>query len=350
MIDEANELDFVEWVQSWGTGWESFMKLISELGNPLWYVLVVAVVYWCINPRVGLRFGLFIFLSGAINEPLKQLAGSARPFWLSREVVTFGPGSNAFGMPSGHSQVGSIAWAYLIGSFGRRWIPAGLAVAVLIGVSRIYLGQHFPSQVLAGWTVGALLFYAMFRLENRFLAWFTTKPTTTQFALVGAAAAALLLAGATAISLRSGWDVPVDWIANAEGRLEDDEQLEPVDGSAIAAGVGAFAGAALGAVLANAQNAIRSAPNLSKRLLRLPVGTVVVVLSVAALSALLALPGLNSDARPMELVREFAFTFAIFGSIIGLAPIAFTRLSLTPELPEPTMQSKAERRDDPNLR
>ena len=329
MIDETNELSFVEWVQGWGTGWESFMKLLSELGNPLWYVLVIAVVYWCINPRVGLRFGLFIFLSGAINEPLKQLAGSARPFWLSREVVTFGPGSNAFGMPSGHSQVGSVAWAYLIGSFGRRWIPVGVAIGALIGVSRIYLGQHSPSQVVAGWIIGGLLLYVMLRFEDQFLAWFTAKPVATQFALVVAAATALLLAGAAAIGLRSGWDVPADWIANAEGRLEEGERLEPVDGAAVAAGVGAFAGAALGAVLANSQNAIKSAPNLTKRLLRLPLGIVVLVVSVAALSAILALPGLNSDARSMELAREFTFTFTIFGSIIGIAPLAFARLSLT---------------------
>lgn len=331
MIDEANELNFVEWVQGWGSGWESFMKLASELGNPLWYVLVVAVVYWCIDPRVGLRFGLFIFLSGAINEPLKQLAGSPRPFWLSREIVTFGPGSNAFGMPSGHSQVGSVAWAYLISSFGRRWIPLGVGVGALIGLSRIYLGMHFPSQVVAGWIIGALLLYLMGHFEDRFLAWFNAKPVATQFGLAGAATTALLLAGAAAIAVRSGWNVPPDWITNAEGRLDEGEELRPVDGAGTAAGVGAFAGAALGAVLANARNAIEPAPDMTKRLLRLPVGIVVMVVSVAAVSAVLALPGLSSDARPMELFREFAFTFAIFGSIIGIAPLVFARLSLTHE-------------------
>ena len=103
---------------------------------------------------------LFTFLAGSFNEILKRAFNAPRPFWVSNTVESVGEGSTAFGMPSGHS-VGALAWLLIPIRVHRRWLWIAFGiVAVMIGLSRISLGAHFPSQVLVGWIVGGLILYA----------------------------------------------------------------------------------------------------------------------------------------------------------------------------------------------
>ena len=108
MINESTELDFVEWFQGLD-GLDGIMEFFSQLGNPLLYVLIVALLFWCIDSGLGQRMALFSFAAGSMNEVLKRAFSAPRPFWVSSDVQSIGEGSTAFGMPSGHS-VGALAW------------------------------------------------------------------------------------------------------------------------------------------------------------------------------------------------------------------------------------------------
>jgi hypothetical protein len=72
-----------------------------------------------------------------------------------------------YGMPSGHAQLSAVVWGTIADAFERPqlWIVAILMTG-LIGFSRIYLGVHFPVDVLAGWLVGALLLVANLGLHR----------------------------------------------------------------------------------------------------------------------------------------------------------------------------------------
>jgi hypothetical protein len=75
-------------------------------------------------------------------------------------------------MPSGHSTSAALIWP-LIAHWARKrwaWVVAVL-LAFLIGFSRIYLGAHFPLQVLAGWALGALLFAIYLGVHLSLVAW-----------------------------------------------------------------------------------------------------------------------------------------------------------------------------------
>ncbi len=77
------------------------------------------------------------------------------PYWLSQEVIALASQEN-FGLPSGHAQNALSVWGLLAASSSRRWAWPVVAVLVfLIGLSRIYLGVHFPTDVLGGWLVAA---------------------------------------------------------------------------------------------------------------------------------------------------------------------------------------------------
>ena len=90
--------------------------------------------------------------TAAVTDALKQVAGRERPDALGALVDL--PPSASF--PSGHASgafaVATVVWLLA----GRRWGAVALAVAVAIACSRVWLGVHYPSDVVAGAALGAL--------------------------------------------------------------------------------------------------------------------------------------------------------------------------------------------------
>ena len=135
------------------------MKGLTFLGSEPFFLLLFPFLYWCLDSRLGLRLALISFLSGYLNHALKQAFAQPRPF-------TLAPGIDlvreyGYGLPSGHAQGAVVLWGLLAWQARRRWVwvPAA-ALMLAVGVSRVYLGVHFPTDVLGGWLAGALLLAA----------------------------------------------------------------------------------------------------------------------------------------------------------------------------------------------
>jgi undecaprenyl-diphosphatase len=97
---------------------------------------------------------------GALSTFLKSLFVRARP-----EVVEHLVGTNSTSFPSGHAMNSAIAYLTLAVLLARAetsralriyLVSAAIALTLLVGFSRLYLGVHWPSDVAAGWIVGAL--------------------------------------------------------------------------------------------------------------------------------------------------------------------------------------------------
>lgn len=153
----------------------------------LTYVLVfVGPVLWREKKReLGFDVVVLIIISDLVVEGLKLLFMRERPFAVLTDVhtISWGPFTTAtsYAFPSGHASR-AFAMATLI-AFGtrRRWGATVLVLAGLVGLSRIYLGLHWPSDVLAGAVVGVALALVMrwvatrdnayVRVRNRAVAW-----------------------------------------------------------------------------------------------------------------------------------------------------------------------------------
>jgi undecaprenyl-diphosphatase len=141
------------------------LRLITELGST-WAVSGVALIAFAfaaaIGPwRHGLAGALTILLASIGNSLLKVTMARERPDLLEPVIVEHG-----FSFPSGHSALGMVAYGVLAVLVSRSRLPRGARVVLvtllgalvgLIGLSRIWLGVHYPTDVLAGWIAGGVV-------------------------------------------------------------------------------------------------------------------------------------------------------------------------------------------------
>jgi membrane-associated phospholipid phosphatase len=150
-------LNFIRAVQSVrGPVLDAVFVAITFLGEEGFFFVLLPLILWCVDFAFGARLAFFFFLSTLINSAAKGLLGHPRPFDLAPEVRVYRAGG--YGLPSGHSQTAVILWGAIASYARKRWAWAvAIVLMVLIGFSRVYLGVHFPTDVLGGWALGAVL-------------------------------------------------------------------------------------------------------------------------------------------------------------------------------------------------
>ena len=148
-----------------------FLVITSRLGY-LWGVMpldAIILVLLVVRRRFrdGLFFGISVMGSAMLNIVAKNYFARMRPdLWLSITPET------TYSFPSGHAMGSTtLGMAVIILCWPTRWRWPALTVSVifvlLVGVSRVYLGVHYPSDILAGWTAAIAWTFGMYILVDR---------------------------------------------------------------------------------------------------------------------------------------------------------------------------------------
>lgn len=159
-----------------GVGIEEAMRDLTALGGVFLTTLVsvLAVGYFLLDarPRAALLLGAIIALGVGVVFAIKFGVDRPRPDLVPHAMHALSPS-----FPSGHAATAAVVYLS-VGALLARALPRlrlrvfALSVAVLItlgvGVSRIYLGVHWPTDVLAGWTIGAVWALAGWLVERDF--------------------------------------------------------------------------------------------------------------------------------------------------------------------------------------
>jgi membrane-associated phospholipid phosphatase len=186
-------LDFIRTVQLvHGPVLDGLFKAITFLGEEDFFIVLLPLVLWCVDFSSGVRLAVVFLTSTYVNDGLKSLFAHPRPFELDPTVKLHEAGG--YGLPSGHSQSAVIAWGTIAAEFRKRWLwIVAVTLMVLIGFSRIYLGVHFPTDVLGGWAVGVGSLMLYLTVGPHVEAWLKGSEISTQLLLAVLLPTALLL-------------------------------------------------------------------------------------------------------------------------------------------------------------
>jgi membrane-associated phospholipid phosphatase len=300
------------------------MQFFSFLGNEEFFLIVMPIFLWCINMSVGLRLGFLSLIGGNLNAVFKLVFHAPRPYWIDPGVHAYVT-ETSFGIPSGHAQNSTSVWGGLAKSYKERWLWIVSILAVFfIGLSRLYNGVHFPTDVLAGWVIGALVLWIYIISEKKVISWLLSKSLNVQlfWALVFSLFF-ILLASLAKISL-GAWTLPQLWVANASAAAPGSPPITPLSLSGIISDAGALFGVAAGAILL---------PSWGGYIVKGPAGKLALRFFVGLIGVLAIWRGLDLILPGGEDLLGFSLRYLRYAAtgfwISGLAPVLFIRLHLS---------------------
>ncbi len=144
------------WAQSFRNGFlDLFFRGVTLLGEEEFYLLFLPLIYWCVDKGIGIGLAYVSLSSVYLNSVLKLIFRIPRP---SDPRIVHLWTANDPSFPSGHAQDAVANWGYLAARFRRRAFTALAAVLILlIAFSRLYLGVHYPQDLVGGLLAGVVL-------------------------------------------------------------------------------------------------------------------------------------------------------------------------------------------------
>ena len=155
------DMQIIDVIQSGSAAWlTNTAKLLTHGGDSLTIALATALLVCGLLYYSRRRDALAVLFAvggaGVINYILKLFFQRARP-----DAITALVHENSFSFPSGHAMGSSaLAFALIIMLWRTKWrwfaVVIGALCIPLIGFTRVYLGAHYPSDIIAGWCVSAI--------------------------------------------------------------------------------------------------------------------------------------------------------------------------------------------------
>lgn len=169
----AWELTLIRVLQKMSCGFMDFMNIaFTYLGDEIFFLVVAVVLFWCIDKKFAYKFMNVYLLSVAVNEGVKTIVKRARPYTVDG-IASIGSKTDGYSFPSGHSQsIANIStqinMKYNADKLLRKiFLPLGIGLTVIVMFTRMYLGQHFLTDVIVGAALGiglAVVFSYLYEL------------------------------------------------------------------------------------------------------------------------------------------------------------------------------------------
>lgn len=316
-------IPIIEWFQNLGDGWLLPMDFFSFLGTENFIMLIMPVLFWCYDASLGFRLGLALLVSNGVNGIFKIAFGWPRPYWISDKIKALSA-ETSFGIPSGHSQNAVVLWGRLAAALKRPLITIICVTLILfISASRLYLGVHFPTDVLGGWLIGILLVIIFVVLDRPVGEWLRKKSFHTKMALALILPLSILTVGILVTTATNNRSIPQEWIQAAQLATPDADPIDPQSPEGIISGTGSLLGLCVGYLYLLRWGRFDASGTLRKRIARYVLGVCGVVIIFFGLR--LIFPHDNSLlAYALRFIRYAAVGFWV--SYLG--PRVFVSLKL----------------------
>jgi hypothetical protein len=196
-----------------------------------------------------------------------------------------------------------------------------ILLIALIAISRLYLGVHYPNDVLMGLLAGSILVWLLVRFEKPVLDWFLSQKLWSQITVLLGAVLLLVAFGFAALQLQKNIPVPEAWLAQIQ-EADPGNTGHPYNLEGMISSSGTLFGIMLGSVFLFRRGGLKKSTGLQQAVLRYLTGTIVLVLLYVSLRML------HFDNHWADNIYRF-LRYSILGFWVSCgAPLIFERLKL----------------------
>lgn len=164
------QLNFLYFIQeARGPLVDLLFRFLNFFDSDHFEIFLVAFIWIGCSVKWGRRIAFLLIANGLVNYAGKELFGMPRPFHYDPSLALVE--ASRYGLPSGGAQLTFLLGSLLIYYWKHKWAwPLGISYILIISFSRLFLGVHFPADVLAGWILASLIFlifsYAVVPIEG----------------------------------------------------------------------------------------------------------------------------------------------------------------------------------------
>ena len=186
----AAEFTFLKMLENMRTGFfNNFFEFITILGEETVYIVLICAIYFMFNKKIAQKLFFIASTSIGVNFVIKNFVKLPRPFADGKITCVRPETATGYSFPSGHTQIASTCTSALAFVFKKKWtVIFAIIATLLVGFSRIYLGAHFPTDVIVGAILGIVLAYMLNKLhdkvKNTYKLYVITAIIATVFAII----------------------------------------------------------------------------------------------------------------------------------------------------------------------
>ena len=163
------ELNIIRAIQSIANPFlDGLFQFITMFGEEAILIPLIAVIYWAFNKKMGEYIAYASLTSVLVNGAIKDIFKAKRPIGepgiRSLRIET----ATGYSFPSGHTQGTASFWGAIAIYLKKNYMYGISAlIIVLVAISRLYLGVHYPKDVLFGAIFGILTSFITYKLFNK---------------------------------------------------------------------------------------------------------------------------------------------------------------------------------------
>lgn len=318
---QQSGIALIQALQTFSPALDGVMNFFSFLGRIEFYLLILSFIYWAIDKRLGFRLVVILVTISLLGGTLKLLLHQPRPYWLGGVKAL--SNDTGYGIPSGHAYSSAAVWGYLAYRLKKAWLwIVVVAVVLLIGLSRMYLGVHFPHDVVAGWLFGAVMVSVFVKSEGAVATTAKQWSVMAQIAIGFGISLIFSAVGPLVQVLLSGTPDPAAWAGPAS------QARDPSYSFLLG---GALFGTLSGHVLMKQFAPFDSEGTWTRRVGRYALGIAGLLLIYLSLNALIS--SIADNASTLGFILRYIEYAAVTFWLFFVAPLVFLRLKLADRLP-----------------
>ncbi|MEG1527812.1 MAG: phosphatase PAP2 family protein [Clostridia bacterium] len=171
------EVDLIVWLQQANGAFLTFLaSALTMFGEELIMIGILGLLYWGLDKKFGEYIGFNLLVAITLNPLAKNIANRRRPYMDNSSIQCLKPVADGdimdavtqgFSFPSGHSTGAGALYPSLPFYKKKNWlIVLAIVIPLIVGLTRIYLGVHYPTDVIGGWALGLAVVFLVHLLRK----------------------------------------------------------------------------------------------------------------------------------------------------------------------------------------